>query len=124
MKQIYSLKKDFTIIGITGTMGSGCSKVAELLSSDKEKFFINTKLRNPNDIVLRDKDQKIIYDNLIFQKKYQICYNYLQKNWKKYVFIEYKKVLFLYCFNYFINVKKSKNFEDEFSNFIINNFSK
>ena len=124
MKHIYNLRKNFNIIGITGTMGSGCSKVAQLLATDKDLFFKNEMLRKPNQIPLVDAKGLLIYDNVLFQKKYKICYDYMQTNWHKYIFIDYKKVLFLYCFDYYINVKNSENFVDDFSMFIIANFVK
>lgn len=34
LDELYSLREDFSIIGLTGRTGSGCSKVAELLSKD------------------------------------------------------------------------------------------
>lgn len=124
MEQIYSLRKNFTIIGLTGTMGSGCSKLAELLTKDKEIFFDEKMLRKPDNIQLKGENGETIYENVLFQRKYQICYNFMQKNWSKFVFIDYKKVQFLYCFNYFINVKKSENLIEDFSNFISTTFSK
>ena len=36
VKQVYKLRLDFILIGLTGKTGSGCSSVAELLS--KEEF--------------------------------------------------------------------------------------
>lgn len=124
MRQIYSLRKNFTIIGLTGTMGSGCSKIAEFLTKEKDDFFDEKLLRKPESILLKDKNGKTIYDNVLFQRKYNICYNFLQKNWKKYIFIDYKKVLFFYCIDYFVNVKKSKDFTNDFTDFIIKTFSK
>lgn len=32
LKKFYSLKTDFTIIGLTGRVGAGCSKIAKELS--------------------------------------------------------------------------------------------
>lgn len=124
MKQIYSLRKNFTIIGLTGTMGSGCSKLAELLTKDEETFFDKKMLRRPEEIQLKTENGITIYDNVLFQRKYQICYNFMQTNWDKYVFIDYKKVLFLYCFHYFINIKKSKNLNEDFTSFITTTFTK
>ena len=34
LKKLYSLRKDFTIIGLTGRVGSGCSEIAKWLSSE------------------------------------------------------------------------------------------
>lgn len=124
MKNIYSLRKNFTIIGLTGAMGNGCSELAELLTKNKDSFFDYSKLRKPEDIPLTDNKGELIYDNVLFQRKYKICYNYMQKNWSKYVFIDYKKALLFYCFNYFINIKKSTNFQDDFTQFIIETFTK
>lgn len=124
MKNIYSLRKSFTIIGLTGAMGSGCSETAELLTKDIDYFFDETKLRMPKDIPLKDKEGELIYDNVLFQRKYQICFNYMSKNWSRYVFIDYKKALFLYCLHYFINKKKSIDFENDFSSFITKTYTK
>lgn len=124
MNQIYSLRKDFTIIGLTGTMGNGCSKIAELLSTDKEKFFENIQLRKPESIVLKEKNGSLNYDNVLFQRKYKICYNYMKVNWDKYIFIDYKKVTFLYILDYVINVQKTGNSKNALNDIIISNFKK
>lgn len=124
MKDIYSLRKNFTIIGLTGAIGNGCSKTAELLTKEKEYFFDKTKLRQPEDIQLKDESGELVYDNILFQRKYQICYNYMNKNWNRYVFIDYKKVLFLYCLHYFINKKDNSNLEVDFSLFITETYTK
>ncbi|WP_426091951.1 hypothetical protein [Flavobacterium sp. DSR3-2] len=81
LDQLYSLRKNFTIIGLTGRTGSGCSDLANLLS---KPFNENKLIRNP-----------ISLGTTIFQRKYQIVYNYTEQNWKQYNVIEYKKVLFL-----------------------------
>lgn len=81
LDQLYSLRRNFTIIGLTGRTGSGCSELAQILSTDFDKI---SNIRNVEDI-----------EESIFQKKYQIVQNYTQQNWKKYKVIEYKKVLFL-----------------------------
>jgi deoxycytidylate deaminase len=81
LDQLYSLRKNFTIIGLTGRTGSGCSDLAEVLSKN---FSEIENIRKPED-----------FEQSVFQRKYQIAYNYTQKNWKKYKIIEYKKVLFL-----------------------------
>jgi dCMP deaminase len=81
LDQLYSLRKNFTIIGLTGRTGSGCSDLAEILS---ESFESIENIRKPNDL-----------DLSVFQRKYQIVYNYTSQNWKSYKVIEYKKVLLL-----------------------------
>ncbi|PXY40369.1 hypothetical protein DMB65_12180 [Flavobacterium cheongpyeongense] len=81
LDQLYSLRRNFTIIGLTGRTGSGCSDLAEILSM---KFTEIENIRLPSDI-----------DESVFQKKYAIAYNFAKENWKEYKVIEYKKVLLL-----------------------------
>jgi hypothetical protein len=81
LDQLYSLRKNFTIIGLTGRTGSGCSDMADVLS---QSFGHIDNIRKPNDL-----------ETSVFQRKYQIVYNYTSQNWKSYKVIEYKKVLFL-----------------------------
>jgi deoxycytidylate deaminase len=81
LEQLYSLRKNFTIIGLTGRTGSGCSELANVLSNNFNQI---SNIRKPEDI-----------DENVFQKKYKIIHNYTELNWKSYKVIEYKKVLFL-----------------------------
>lgn len=96
LKELYKHRTDFTIIGLTGRTGSGCTKIAELLSSDFDK--IQKGLRENNDLI-----------DPVFKRKYEICKNYLRygSNWQKYDIIEYKKVLLIYIFKE-IGVEKFK----------------
>ena len=84
LKNIYELRKSFTIIGLTGRTGSGCSDVAELLKSG----FIESKYIEP---------LKISSDNT--DRKYKIVYKYAKENFKEYFLIEYKYVISLYIFS-------------------------
>lgn len=124
MNQIYSLRKEFTIIGLTGTMGSGCSQVAELLSTDMERYFDDPQLRKPENIVSQGSDRNNEYDSLLFQRKYSICYKYMKINWNKFTIIDYKKVVLLYVLDYFINQKRCNDVTEELTNLIISNFKK
>lgn len=85
LDQLYSLRKNFTIIGLTGKVGAGTSKIANILSS---KDFIS-KIN----IVDFNLDQNKPED-----LKIKICYDYLKdnENWKKFTVIEYKSVLLLH----------------------------
>lgn len=81
LEQLYSLRRNFSIIGLTGRTGSGCSEIAEILS---HKFNEMINKRIPEEI-----------EESVFQKKYMIAYNFTKENWKQYKIIEYKKVLLL-----------------------------
>ncbi|RTY67130.1 hypothetical protein [Flavobacterium sp. LB2P53] len=85
LKELYKHRTDFTIIGLTGRTGSGCSQISDLLSKD----FINLSngLREANS-----------FSDPVFKRKFEITKNYLSygNNWQQYDIIEYKKVLLLY----------------------------
>lgn len=83
LDKLYSLRKSFTIIGLTGRLGSGCSKVARILSTAD---FSSLKIRTPNQL----------HEYNDFSRKYKICYNYTRENWRPYIVINYKDVLLLY----------------------------
>lgn len=84
LSQLYRNRRDFTIIGLTGRTGSGCSKIAEILSSDISK--LNLGLRD-------DKE----FEDVIFRSKYSICKNFIEydNNWTKFDVIKYRDVLLL-----------------------------
>ena len=82
---LYSLRKNFTVIGLTGRIGSGCSEIAKALS---DKRFIDDidigewqlNMNSPEDI------------------KSKICYDYLKfpGNFLAFETIEYKSVVLLH----------------------------
>lgn len=94
LKELYKHRTDFTIIGLTGRTGSGCSQISDLLS--KEFNNLSSGLRE-NDV----------FSDPVFKRKFEITKNYLSygNNWEQYDIIEYKKVLLLYIIK-----KGGKNF--------------
>jgi len=97
-KEIYSLRDSFSIIGLTGRTGSGCTLFADIIS--KEIRFDETEIiRRPVDVEYID--TKILSDsNTIFKRKYSICYNFFKKNNKPYKKISYLSVLIFYSIHY------------------------
>lgn len=87
LKKLYSLRKDFTIIGLTGRVGSGCSEIAKWLSMDKLDTTISMSA-----MVNSIEAEEI---------KYKICCDFLahSDNWKKFHVIHYKDVLLLHLFH-------------------------
>jgi dCMP deaminase len=77
---LYSLRDEFSIIGITGRTGSGCTEVAEIFSR---------KFNELNDIV---KPKKA---TTIQERKYEIVYNFSKNNWISYRIIKYRRILLL-----------------------------
>lgn len=91
LDNLYSLRKEFTIIGLTGRLGSGCSQIAKLLTEGT--------------LFTPDHDE-----NLDFTQsesiKYNICNQYITypENWAPYTVIEYKSVLLLFlCYESYLN---------------------
>jgi len=88
LDHIYNLRKKFTVVGLTGKTGSGCSEVSNQLIKgfgDGEdytnpleifKFFHGLNLRNA-------------------YRKHRIVYNYAKVNFKQYVQIKYKDIVTL-----------------------------
>lgn len=85
LKELYKHRTEFTIIGLTGRTGSGCSQISDLLSKDFNN--LNKGLRESGN-----------FSDPVFKRKFEITKNYLSygNNWQQYDIIEYKKVLLLY----------------------------
>lgn len=84
MDNLYSLRKNFTILGVTGKTGAGCSQIAKALS-------------NPN---FAESLKRLLIEQTsnTEQLKLNVCINYLlnDNNWNEYKIINYKDVLLLH----------------------------
>ena len=115
--KLYNGRKDFCIVSLTGLPGSGCSGIAKMMS-DKD-FFLKKKyeVRLPDSIrvtVPRELNNTEIFNSgeteqtyaaisqLVFKRKYTICYDYLVKHYDEFTLIKYNKVIWLYVFCYFL----------------------
>ena len=81
LDKLYSLREDFSVIGITGRIGSGCSSISEILSTNFDDLK-NTIPPNSTPSSIRE-------------RKYEIVYNFNKLNWKNYRTIKYRNVLLL-----------------------------
>lgn len=106
--EIYSLRNSFSIIGLTGKTGSGCTLFSKILT--KEFNTLNSKmLRKPENIkYIKDLDD----NNVVFKRKYQICYDFYQKENDNYKAISYISVILFYILHYVI-VKESCRTKNE-----------
>ncbi len=86
LSALYHLRSDYTIIGITGRTGSGCSTIASQLS----KGFGNGD----------DYPLPVFSSPHNSYKKYDIVYRYAKENFKPYVSIKYRDVLTLFFLRY------------------------
>lgn len=106
---LYRGRESFTIIGLTGLAGSGCSTLSTLMSLPKENLLAQT--RKISEIPLTEapevdnnknyQNDKVGVNNkalgsLVFKRKYAICRNFVQENYKPYIVIKYTHILWLY----------------------------
>jgi deoxycytidylate deaminase len=86
LNKLYSLRRDFTIIGLTGRTGSGCSRIAELLSGTFQ------------DLESKGLREESAFKDEIFKRKYSICREFLAHgdNWVPFEIIRYVDVLLFY----------------------------
>lgn len=111
--RFYNNRKDFTIVALTGLTGVGCTYLANMMS---EKDFISNKaynIRNPKSLLFQDvkkgDDSTQVIKDLVFKRKYTICYDFISKNHEPFVVIKYTYVIWLYVFLYLVDRIKSDN---------------
>lgn len=92
LNELYKHRTDFTIIGLTGRTGSGCTRIAELLSND----FKNLKKQG-----LKTSDEINKIQDIIFKRKYEIVNNYFDTtdNWTNFCIVKYRDVLIFILLN-------------------------
>ena len=82
IKSAYSQREKFVLIALTGRTGSGCSTAASILAKSSFK-----------DLDLQEPQVREINTNE--DRKYEIIYNYTQKNdWKAFSVIEASGIIF------------------------------
>lgn len=86
VNNIYSLRSNFIIIGLTGRTGSGCTTVADIMSKYSfDDLKSNYQLFRCNPI-----------DNQA--RKDRIVYNYLRENWAKFKKITASDIIYYFAF--------------------------
>src|SRR5258705_12708733 len=95
LSHIYNLRNNFTIIGLTGQIGSGCSEVAEQLC----KGFNYKDFEDPIEVGIDPITREFKHNSY---RKYRITYNYAKykDNFKGYSKINYKDVLLIFLLQY------------------------
>lgn len=83
--QIYKLRRNFLLIGLTGRTGSGCTTVANILTTEDV-----SKLRSEHS----DFSDLTIDNNA---RKNRIVHNFIQKNWYPFTVISASNIIFYYA---------------------------
>jgi len=97
LNQLYQLRQNFIVIGLTGRVGAGCSTIANIFETES---FEECEFPEPKEELLN-----VSSDNN--ERKYKIAYNFLQQNWKPFFLIKYSKIISLLVFR-----QKLSNFEE------------
>ena len=71
LNQLYKLRQDFIIIGLTGRTGAGCSTISEIFGQEN---FEDCDFPEP-----KEDFSTVGTDNN--ERKYKIAYNFLKENW-------------------------------------------
>ncbi|WP_036308487.1 hypothetical protein, partial [Methyloglobulus morosus] len=113
VEELFSERKKFLILGLTGLTGSGCSTTADLLKSKEWPDF-----NPPSDASF--------YKNENDVRKYKILYEYLKHNWCAFEVIRIKDIITGYLLNssfddlkeylknnYGFDSEKLKKFDDD-----------
>lgn len=89
LNEFYSLRKDFTIIGLTGRSSSGSREVAEFLSTKLNEEYIRE---------VKEEIVKIKSNNINEGLKYGICLDFIkyEGNWNEFKILKYRNVLLLH----------------------------
>lgn len=112
LSHIYSLRNNFTLIGLTGQIGSGCSEVARQIS----RGFNYGDFEDPLEVGI---DRNTLDFKHNSYRKYRIVYNYAKdkNNFKAYTRINYKDVLIIFLlqnpFGDFIKFLESTQLKNE-----------
>lgn len=117
----YDSRRKFTIIGLTGMAGSGCTSLANIMSD--KTFFEKDNVRKPSDIpfsctthtcnAFQEEERANIeaISKYVFKRKYTICYNFAKNNYAEYKIIKYTHIVLLYIF---LKAKETTETSDEF----------
>lgn len=111
VESLYAGRERFTIIGLTGVAGSGCSRLAEYMASANFMSFVRTpddiQINGPvvtdNDKAFHDHTQEeanMALSSMVFKQKYSICYDFASHNYQPFIIVKYTKVVWLYMLLY------------------------
>lgn len=92
ISNIYHLRKNFAIIGLTGRTGSGCTTIANLFRCSRFEDLHAPEPSEQHEGTSND------------ERKYKIIYNFAKNNWKSFTVITASDIIF-----YFV---LSLNFEE------------
>lgn len=97
INDIYKLRTNFMLIGLTGRTGSGCSSVGKLLCKKNISELLPPIPNNIEEGASND------------DRKYKIVYNFLKENWIPFTVIKLSDIIM-----YFVFLESFENFKNAF----------
>ena len=119
IEQMYVLRRDFIVVALTGITGSGCSDLASIMSND---FSDWKEVRKPREIL--DTTKEIEKQDVVFQRKYEACYNVCSKQYLPFKILRYRNVLLLSTLERYARVNSYDGFLNKVSVLLKNKFDK
>lgn len=109
IEQMYVHRRDFIVVALTGITGSGCSDLANIMSNN----FSDWDVRKPGEIL--DITQEIEKQDVVFQRKYEACYNVCSKQYQPFEILRYRNVLLLATLEKYASVNNYDGFLNQMS---------
>lgn len=119
IEQMYVHRRDFIVVALTGITGSGCSDLASIMSN---VFFDWKEVRKPREIL--DTTKEIEKQDVVFQRKYEACYNVCSKQYLPFKILRYRNVLLLSTLEKYACVNSYDGFLNQVSDLLKNKFDK
>ena len=118
--QMYVHRRDFIVVALTGITGSGCSDLANIMS----KRFSDWKeeVRKPGKIL--DTTKEIEKQDVVFQRKYEACYNVCSEQYQPFEILRYRNVLLLSTLEKYASISSYDGFLNHVSNLLQKKFDK
>lgn len=119
IEQMYVHRRDFIVVALTGITGSGCSDLASIMSN---VFSDWKEVRKPREIL--DRTKEIEKQDVVFQRKYEACYNVCSKQYLPFKILRYRNVLLLSTLEKYACVNSYDGFLNQVSDLLKNKFDK
>ncbi len=119
IEQMYVHRRDFIVVALTGITGSGCSDLASIMSND---FSDWKEVRKPGEIL--DRTKEIEKQDVVFQRKYEACYNVCSKQYLRFEILRYRNVLLLSTLEKYASVNNYDGFLNQVSDLLKNKYDK
>mgnify|MGYP000699417919 FL=1 len=119
IEQMYVHRRDFIVVALTGITGSGCSDLAGIMSND---FSDWKEVRKPGEVL--DTTKEIGKQDVVFQRKYEACYNVCSKQYQPFEILRYRNVLLLSTLEKYASVNNYDGFLNHVSDLLKNKFDK